>query len=498
MELGTAALRRRIHSSPRYRWWVLWSVLSGFFAVNFSVTAITLLLPKIRDELGTDDATVAWVLLGPLIAFGVVMPFLGKAGDLYGRRRVFLAGMAGATILTLASAFAPNIWVLIVLRVLMAAEGAATGPTSMALINTAFEPAERVRAMGWWSFVGPGAPVLGLVAGGWLDAVFSWRAVFLVQVPFCLASFVLAWLVLKEEREPGQRRLDVAGATLLGTSLVAVLFALNRGPLEGWGWGHPVVATCLVLSPLAAVGFVFVERRAVEPLIPLEFLRRRNFVAPLVAQFCGNFAYAGAFFVTSILLADVYGLSSAESSWVVLWRPLSFALVAPIVGTLATRIGERPVAVVGSLLVVASMTVLGFVGPAHGLAPVVLAMVGAGVGLGAVTPAASATVANSVPDEHLGVAGAAQQLFLQLGFVAGIQVLQTVQEVAAPPDAGPAELLPSFNTAFLVGALVALVGVVGSFLMRSYHRAAPIRPAAGGLAEDVEALPSRWSGGRDA
>lgn len=175
--------RQRVQSSDRYRWWALVVLLLGFFATGVSITILTAVLPTIADEFGVGSHTIAWVVTGPMLAFGVLMPSMGKAGDLFGRKRVYLLGWAFSTLFSGLAALSWSAGALISFRLLAASAGAATGPASMALILSSFPPEERVKAMGWWSFAGAGAPVIGLVVGGPLVDLVGWRWIFGIQPP---------------------------------------------------------------------------------------------------------------------------------------------------------------------------------------------------------------------------------------------------------------------------------------------------------------------------
>ncbi len=228
----------------------------------------------------------------------------------------------------------------------------------------------------------------------------------------------------------------------------------------------PVVLAAFFVVPAAAYAFVAAERRADDPLIPLAYLRRRNFAFPIAAQVFANFAYMGGFILAPLLLERVYGLSESHVGLVVIARPLAFSLSAPIAGYLAVRLGERTSVVAGALAVGASMLVFASLGPRSADLVIVGALVLSGVGLGVATPSVAASVANAVDDVDLGVASAAQQLMAQLGIVAGIQVMATIQ-VSAEASVG---LMGSFRQAYLVGALVSVGAVVCGAFVRRHQR----------------------------
>lgn len=449
-------LAARVERSERFRWWVLWTVLAGLFSVNVTFTVFAVALPRISRELNTTENTLTWVITGPMLAYGIAAPALGRAGDVWGHRRVYMFGMVGAVIGAALSAMAWSAGSLIAFRTLNALEGAATGAASMALIFRVFHPDDRVKAMGWWSLVGAGGPVLGVALGGILIQHVGWRWIFVAQVPLTIAATFIAGAVLPETERSTRVKFDAAGAALLAAGVTALLFALNRGP--EWGWSAPSVITGFVLAPVILVAFAVVELRTDEPLLPPAVLRRRNFVFPIGAQALANFAYMGGFILAPSLLANFFDYGEQRIGVMVLTRPLAFSIMAPIAGYLAVKAGERSAAIVGSLAVCGSMVMFSYVDGGTGDALVIAALVLSGIGLGTSSPSVAASVANSVDEDSLGIASAAQQLVTQVGVVAGIQLMKTVQTTS------------SYQDAYMLGAGVALLGVVCSLFVRSARR----------------------------
>ena len=500
------ALHNRARRSPRYKWWVLWVALSGLLATNLLFTVFVVALPQVAHGLHTSVATITWVVTGPLLAFGIVAPLAGKAGDLWGHRRLFLCGIGLETVVALVSATAPNPWVLIGARTLGGLVGASVGAGSMALVLSVFDVHERVKALGFWSLVGAGGPVIGVAVGGPVIEALGWRWMFVLQAPLLVLSAILALAVLPEraagrpslaERraaagenvdigagtetapetgpETGTEKLDLdwAGAVSIATCVGAFLFALNRGPQ--WGWGGPGVVAAFGISLAAGVLFIRAERTATEPVFPLRYLRRRNFVFPVAALGFSNFAYLGGFFLAPLLLEEVFGYEHRQAAvgFLSLPRPIMFSAIAPIAGYVAVRIGERVAAVVGTCAVVASMGVFALVSHSTGLLLVELALVLSGMGLGISAPSLSASAANEFDPVDLGTASASQQMVSQVGTVAGIQVMQTVQAAAERGRSGAGALLGSFHDAFEVGGAIALLAVLGAAMTRSTNRRTP-------------------------
>jgi EmrB/QacA subfamily drug resistance transporter len=463
-------VRERIEASPRYPWIVLAVALFGLFSVGFTITILSVSVPEIARDLRSDTSTITWVITGPLLAFAVIGPAAGKLGDLRGHRRVYAASMAFVSVFALATAMAWSGGSLIAFRVLGAAAGAAVGPTSIAIINRLFPPERRVQAMGYWSMVAAGGPVIGVVAGGPVVEAFGWRWIFVAQAPITLAGMLLALLLLPETERQERTNFDLAGAATLAAAATSVLYAINRGPVLGWS--HWSVLAGFAAGPVAAVAFVAIERRVSQPLLPLAYLRRRNFTGAIATQFSLQFAYMGGFVITPLFLDSVFGYTETRIGALMIARPLTFAVAGPIAGYLAVKVGERTSAVTGAVALVASMIGLSTVAPGGSDLVIVGALALSGVGLGASSPALAASVANAVDERDLGIAGAFQQMMSQLGVVVGIQVMQTVA-VAREATVGA---VAAFGEAYLVGAAVAGVGILTSLTVRSSRRRAEGAP----------------------
>jgi EmrB/QacA subfamily drug resistance transporter len=437
-------------SSP---WSVLVVALVGLFTVSVTITLLAVSLVDIAKDIGSDQTTLSWVITGPMLAFGVVGPAFGKAGDLWGHKKIFLLGLAGAGVFAFATAFAWDATSLIIFRTLSASFGAATAPPAMAIINRMFDTEQRVKALGYFSLVSAGAPVLGVVIGGPLVEAVGWRVIFLVQAPLCFVALLVA-LVRMPETERGERsKFDIAGSVLLAVGITSCLLAVNRGSI--WGWTSPGVLAGFAIGIIAVPLFVAVERRAEFPLVPLSWLRRRNVTGPLASTFFANFAYMGGFILTPVLLEEGLGYSTAFVGLLIIARPLAFSITAPLAGYATVRVRERVAGMAGAAVIAVSMMMLGMIDVESTSTFIAAALAMSGVGLGISAPAMTATVANAVADEDLGVAAAVQQLMTQVGSVVGIQVMQTVQ---ASTEESSGEV-GSFANAYHVGAVAAVVAV---------------------------------------
>ena len=454
-------LQARMQESERYPWIVLATVLFGLFSVSFTITILSVSIPRIAGDLDSNESTLTWLVTGPLLAFAVFGPSAGKLGDLQGHRRVYGWSMACVIVFAALTAVSWSAGSLIAFRVLGAATGAAVGPTSLAVINRMFPPAKRAQAMGYWTMIGAGGPVIGVVAGGPIVEAFGWRWIFIGQVPLTLAGLLLALAVLPETERIDTARFDVAGAVTLAVAATSFLLAVNRGPVLGWD--SPLVLAGFVLAPVMVAAFVRVEGRAPDPLLPLDYLRRRNFSIPILTQVFTNFAYMGGFIITPLLLDSVFGYGETRSGTLLISRPLAFSIAGPLMGYLAVRTGERVAAVGGAVAVVISMLGLASLRGDSSDLVIVGSLALSGIGLGMSAPALVAAIANSVAERDLGVVGATQQMMTQFGVVVGIQVMQTTQ---AARESAVGEVA-AFRDAYLVGAAAALVGLAFAFFVRS-------------------------------
>ena len=488
-------LRQRVQDraagSTNYSWWVLWSLLAGLFALNFTFTVFIVALPTVAGQFHTSVTVLTWTMVGPLLAYGLAAPILGKTGDIYGHRRLYLIGLIGAMVSAVLTALAVNVDMLLFARTLDGVQGAATGTASGALINMVFSREERVKAMGWWSLIGAGGPVIGVSLGSPIIAAFGWRALFWFQLVLIGIALTVVWFVLPRRRgsdaEEAQKkanaraefkRMDWLGSWALSLGITALMLGLSIGPSVGWTsvWCLGVFAISIVMFGV----FIYRLRHADNPLIPVHYFTRRNFVMPMVLRAAGNFAYFGAFFLFPLLMEQGYGYSIPRVGALAIARPIVFALSSPIAGYVAMRIGERVSAIAGATFLTGSLALFAMLTPSTGAWIVAIALALSGLGMGVAMPSASSVMANEVKTSEFGVMSAAQMLAMQLGEVAGIQVLETVQQalvrrhhlVGAHPGPG---LLSTFHLPFFIGAGVAGLGLIAALFISDVPRVAAQR-----------------------
>lgn len=479
MSIGPHGVRERVlahlERTGRYPRWVLWVALTGMFATTFPVTILVVSLGDIAKDLNTSETTLAWVLTAPMLASAVALPVLGKMGDLYGQRRVFILGFAGATIAALLTAAAWGPGSLIGFRTLALTIGAATQPTSMALVVNVYQPHERVKALGWWSLVAAGGPSVGLVIGGPMIDFVGWRPLFLIQAVLGFAVLTAAFLVLKEVRKHEPVKFDFAGSATLSVGAGALLVLLSQGP--EWGWTHPALLACWVLAPIGMWAFLRVERTAPAPLMPLDYFKRRNFT---MSQLCSLFigaAYMGGFVMSPLMTRFVLNYTLSATALIMMLRPLTFSVSSPIGARLAMRVGERTNAVVGTVMMTGAMVSFAFSALHASLALMIIGLVLQGVGNGVARPSLTATLTNAVDERDVGIASASNRMLHQIGASFGIAVLTAVYGGTRAPAA--------FARAHVVGAVFGALSVLCAAFVVSERR----RTKADELKDDATSEP---------
>ena len=438
-------------------------LLSCVFTVSFMITLLVVSLKTVADDLGSTTSIISWTITAPMLAFGVVGPAFGKIGDLWGHKRVFVGGLFVAGVFAICTAVAWDATSMIMFRTLSAAGGSALGPASMAYINRMYDPSERVGPIGYWSFVTAGAPVLGVVAGVPLVAIFGWRTIFLIQAPLCLIGCCIAMWLLGDTEQRESVKFDVKGALLLGVGSVLILVAINRGPT----WGFTSMRTSLValLGIVTLYFFVRAEQSASDPMLPLKWFRTRNVAFPVVSLALTNFAYVGGFMIVPQLLEIGLGFSTSHIGWLIIARPLVFSLVAPFSGRISSRIGERSAGVVGACAVLISMLILSQINLGSSDLVIAFGLSLSGAGLGISAPILTALLANSVDDHDLGVASAMQQLLNQMGALLGAAVMIGIHEATIRSGT-----IKSFSYALFAGVISSGIAIFTSSAVKSTQK----------------------------
>jgi EmrB/QacA subfamily drug resistance transporter len=460
-------VRRESSATAKDRRWAALVVLClAQFMLTVDDTIVNIALPSIRSELGFSVSGLAWVADAYWLVFGGFLLLGGRLGDLLGRRRLFLAGLAVFTAASLVNGLAQDPAMLVAARAVQGLGSAMVSPAALALITLMFrEPAERARALGVWGGIAGAGGSLGVMLGGALTELVSWRSIFFINVPVGVAVLLLVPLLVPADHAAGRRRFDGVGAVTVTGGLLALVYALLGAATHGWGSSSVLVP--LAGSVVLLAVFVTVEARHSEPLIPLGFFRVRvTRVADILGLITPS-AFAGMFFLLTLYLQTLLGYGSLKTGVSYLSLIVAMFVAVPLgSGRLIPRFGVRPV-LAGGLAVMAAGLATFVRLPVTGnywrdVAPG-LALVGFGAGWAfiAVTLAA---VAKARPEETglaSGVINAAQQVGGALALA--VYVFVATDRTGALLRAGESSAAAQtggYRTAFLVGALISLAGAL--------------------------------------
>ena len=464
----------------RTRWLALLVLCLGDLMIVLDVTIVGVALPSIREDLGFSETSLAWIVNAYLLTFGGFLLLGGRLGDLFGHRRLFLAGIALFTAASLACGLAQSQEFLIAARAVQGLGAAIVSAVALSLMMTLFtEPAERAKAMGVFGFVAAGGGSLGVLLGGILTDVLNWHWIFLVNVPVGVLVLVLTLRLVPAGRGEGEaRRLDIAGAVTITASLMLAVYAIVNGNQEGWTSAQ----TLGVLGAAAVLLAVFlvIESRVAAPLMPLGLFRLRNIAVSNVVGVLWAAAMFAWFFVSALYLQLVLGYSPLQVGLAFLpGNVIMGVLSVGISAKLVMRFGFRPPLAVG--LSLAAVGLLLFArAPVDGnfVVDVLPGMILLGLGAGiAFNPVLLAAMSDVEPSDA-GLASGIVNTSFMMGGALGLAVLaslaasRTDSSLAAGADELVA-LTDGYHAAFLVGALfAAAAAVIGGLLLRQGEYAA--------------------------
>jgi EmrB/QacA subfamily drug resistance transporter len=451
----------------RRQGYALLVITAATLLVTLDSTIVNVAQPTIKDALGFTSATLEWVIVAYTVAFGGLLLLGGRMGDLFGRRRMFLTGIALFTLASLLGGLAQSAGWLIAARALQGVGAAIAAPAALSLIAVTFtEGSARNKAMGMYATVAGFGGSLGLVLGGVLTQIASWRWVFFVAVPVGALVLLVAPKVLGDT-PPHPGALDLPGA-VLGTGGVALLvYGFIEATQDSWTATGTVVP--LVVAVVLLVAFVAVESRAAHPILPLGLFSNRNRCAAyLVTLAVGSGLYGVTFFLM-LYLQGVLGFATVEAGFAFLPLALAIGVLAAVMGRQATKIGTKIGAAYGPLVAAVGAVWLGLATTPDGsflglLGPMIVF----GGGLGAAIVPLTLTALSAVKPAEAGITSALVSAGQQIGGSIGLAVLGTVTgAVAASHGSGPAASSAGYQAAFFTAAaILAVASALGAVLIK--------------------------------
>jgi len=454
---GAGGLR---YASARGRAVLLATVLGSGIAF-LDATVVNIALPAIGEDLDAGLAGLQWTVNAYALTLAGLLLIGGSLGDRFGRRRVFVIGVAWFAVASLLCAVAPTSELLIAARAVQGIGAALLTPGSLAILEASFHPDDRGAAIGAWSGLAGITTAVGPFLGGWLVEAVSWRLIFLINLP--LAAVVLwAARAIPESRDASAqgRRLDLGGAALTALGLAGVTYALTEGPANGWDDPATVVLGLLGVAALAA--FVPVERRTGNPLVPLDMFRSRAFSIANALTFLVYGALGAAFFLLPIELQVVAGFSPIAAGAALVPMTVVMLLLSKRAGSLAARIGPRLPMGLGPILAAAGLLLLLRIGPgADYVTDVLPGVVVFALGMSLTVAPLNVTVLGAAGEDRAGVASAVNNAVARVAGLLAVAVIPVVAGTAAGDALVPAEFDSGFTTGLVIcAALCAAGGVV--------------------------------------
>jgi EmrB/QacA subfamily drug resistance transporter len=481
-------VRARIFAEENKKWWTLASLAFALFMIMLDNTIVNVALPAIQRDLDIDQSGLEWIVAGYALSFAVLMLTGGKLADMFGRRLVFMVGLAVFTVSSLLCGLAGGAELLIAARVLQGVGAAFMLPATLSIIAATFPPRQRGAAFGVWAGVSAMALAIGPLVGGLITENVSWHWVFYVNVPVGLLGLVAAWLLVPESRDTShEQRLDVPGLALSGVGLFALTFALIEA--NSYGWTSGVILGLFALAAVALSLFVVLELRQRLPMFDLRLFRNSTFAGANVVALLVTLAMFGVFFFVSLYMQNVLGYSPTEAGATFLPMTLLIIVVAPLAGRLSDRFGSRWLMAGGLSLVAVHLMLLARLGADAGFWTLVPALVIGGVGMATTMTPMTAAAMSAVPVDKSGVGSGMLNTFRQVGGALGIALMGAIVShqagVAAADGAAPVDaFLDGLHVGLYVAAAIALAGaIVAALTIRSH---ATFEPAMADGAEQRE------------
>jgi EmrB/QacA subfamily drug resistance transporter len=454
-------------ATERRKWLALALLSAVQFMVVLDIAIVNVALPSIKLDLGFSQENLQWVISAYALFFGGFLLLGGRAADLLGRRRLFLAGVVLFTLASLAAGFAWSESSLIAARSFQGLGAAVISPAALSILSTTFsEGRERNIALGVWGAVGGFGAAAGVLLGGVLTEALSWSWIFFVNVPVGVVAFFLAPRLLQESRDASIKTFDAPGAVLVTGGLVSLVYAITQSGNYGWTSGRTlgVFATSLLLL----IGFVLWERRHAEPLMRFGILRTKTVAGANIGGLILGTATFSMFLMLTLYMQQVLGYSPMKTGVAYLAVAGSAILWSAVAAQIVTRIGVKPVLVAGMTALTGGLIYFTQVS-VHGsyLGDLLPGFLLVGVGLGfSFVPISIAALAGVRPAE----AGLASGLFntsQQIGGALGIAALSTIAtsrtaDAVASGTPLPSALIHGFTGAFIVGVGIATVGIIAA------------------------------------
>jgi EmrB/QacA subfamily drug resistance transporter len=453
------------------RWWTLAGTCMGLFVLMLDSTVVNLALPDIARELDATTAGLQWVVNAYLLVIAAFVVSAGRVGDIVGRRRVFLIGMAAFATGSVLAAISDTEEVLVTARVVQGLGGAALLGLSLAIVSSAFPAAERPRALGIWAGVSALALGLGPLVGGALVEGASWRWLFWINLPFCLLGVVLVLASTEEQSdETAAHRIDVPGVVTIGLGLGAIVLALVEGKV--WGWTSLATLGVFAAGVALLVVFWFVEHRVRAPIVEFDLFRNGPYFGASAAGFCLVGSYWALMYLQPQYLQTDLGHTALEAGLLILPVTAPMIVISPLGGRLMARFGVRPLMTAGMALGTAGLVVLAQVDTSSGYGLLFPGYLLFGIALGCVYAPMSTAAMTAMPQSKAGIAAGVLAMNRVMAGAITLAASGAVFQELLDDDLHAGQVEPAAFASALSGSTWVIVGLcaVGTVLTWTFVR----------------------------
>jgi EmrB/QacA subfamily drug resistance transporter len=466
---------RHLVTDDNRKWWTLGAMCFALFMVMLDNTVVNVALPSIQREIHAQLSALEWVINGYTLTFAVLIATGGRLGDIFGRRRMFLAGVIIFAVTSATAGLAQDPAMLIGSRAIQGIGAALMMPATLSIITHTFPAAERGRAIGIWAGVSALALSIGPVIGGFLTEYVSWRAIFFINLPVAVGAVVATLFAVTESRdETVDRRVDYPGVVTLTAALTAIVLALIEG--NSWGWASPGIIGLLAGGVIGLAAFVAIELRVAVPMVEFALFRTGQFIGSNLIAFIITFAMMGTFFFMALYMQDILGYSALEAGVRFLPTTMVIAVIAPISGRLADRLGPA-VPMSGGLAVLAvSMFMFAGITTSTTYSGLLVPFILMGIGIALVMSPMSTAAMNAVSVQKSGVASGVLQMSRMVGASVGVAATGAIFQaqlgsgfnpsaLATAPEQARATFVDALSSAMLLAAIVVVAGLVVSLAL---------------------------------
>lgn len=468
------------------KWLVMTAVGLGTFLETVDSSAVSLALPTLVKAFAVDFALAQWVMLAFVLTQATLMLVMGRLGDTFGKKPIFLSGLVIAALGAILCGFAPTLEWLIALRVLQAVGVAMAMALSFGIVAEAFPPGERGMALGTIGSIVSMGTILGPIVGGFILDALSWRWLFFLNLPFAMLSLPIGLRTIPHLRQGSSGRFDYIGSLLFFVSLLAFLMATTFG--QRIGFGAPRILLLLGVAALFLVIFVWVEGRAVAPVVDLKLFASLQFSINMIQRYLSFIIFVSVSLLLPFYLQNMLGHTPRASGLLLTAIPIAFGGIAPVAGALSDRFGSRSVSAIGLLFLMIGALMMSTLHAHSTLLDYVLRVLPFGLGMGIFQSPNNSVIMSLVPLDRLGMASSLLSVVRTLGRSSGIAVLGALWTSRVLVHAGSsyagdatAALIPAqvagLQEAFLIVAGFALLALGLTAWDWAHHRRLAVLPA---------------------